>query len=341
VIKLSLAKSYIPDELVSLLDELYSKDDLFDSNYLVSAILSARICHSKLYPVQLIEDDVYFNSNEKARLFLQKLYNLNHFSVFAHVISKPITFNLKNNKEYINFLLLSSIYKTYFYIDKQSNIGYIRLNLRHILEYEYFYKNIKDNSKYLEKLFNNFDINIAKNKYIVKTGKCINFNISCNVEDKHQVLKIEDKYSVPVKDLKFATIFVSDMSRCSTRQLLRHNFTFIERSQRYVKLDKNADYIVPPSLDDCSVDIHRMFADVIDEAIDVYNKLVVNFDIPKEDARYVLPNAICTVIGITFTYEEAKDFVEKRIIPAAQWEIRRLAKFIKEEVLRWLKILKN
>ena len=46
--------------------------------------------------------------------------------------------------------------------------------------------------------------------------------------------------------------------------------------------------------------------------------------IPKEDARFVLPNATATRIIVTMNFRELRHLFKVRITPEAQWEIRRV-----------------
>ena len=55
-----------------------------------------------------------------------------------------------------------------------------------------------------------------------------------------------------------------------------------------------------------------------------YNKLV-DLGIPKEDARYVLPNACETKIIVTMNARSLFNFFHHRCCTRAQWEIRNLA----------------
>ena len=46
--------------------------------------------------------------------------------------------------------------------------------------------------------------------------------------------------------------------------------------------------------------------------------------IPKEDARYVLPNAICTDLYLSCNLRELIHICNERLCKRAQWEIREL-----------------
>ena len=62
----------------------------------------------------------------------------------------------------------------------------------------------------------------------------------------------------------------------------------------------------------------------MDECQELYEVLADN-GIPKEDARFVLPNATDTKIICTFNVRSLYNFFEHRCCNRAQWEIRELA----------------
>ncbi len=59
----------------------------------------------------------------------------------------------------------------------------------------------------------------------------------------------------------------------------------------------------------------------IQESYDV----LVDMGVPKEDARYILPNAARTSLVVTMNARELLHFFELRTSMAAQWEIREMA----------------
>jgi len=54
--------------------------------------------------------------------------------------------------------------------------------------------------------------------------------------------------------------------------------------------------------------------------------------VPKEDARFVLPNAAETRIIVSMNARSLYNFFERRLCTRAQWEIRALAEKMLEEV---------
>ena len=130
----------------------------------------------------------------------------------------------------------------------------------------------------------------------------------------------------------YATFRISGVSRAFTHQLVRHRLcSFTQQSQRHVD-ESNFTYVEPPSIKD-KAEAYRIFSKFIEYARETYTKLI-EIDIPKEDARYVLPNAIESQIVVTANLREWRHIVELRGSPNAQWEIRKVA-------IEILKILKK
>ncbi len=129
----------------------------------------------------------------------------------------------------------------------------------------------------------------------------------------------------------YASFRIRGGSRSFTHQLVRHRMaSFTQQSQRYVN-EENFQYVVPPSIekDPEALGIYRKF---MEEARRTYSQLR-RLKIKKEDARFVLPNAVFSEIVITANFREWRHIIELRGSKHAQWEIRRMA----VEVLRILK----
>ena len=71
----------------------------------------------------------------------------------------------------------------------------------------------------------------------------------------------------------------------------------------------------------------------MDKAKDCYRKLQ-ELKIKKEDARYVLPNAVASQIVVSANFRQWRHIIGLRGKPQSQWEIRRVA-------IEILKILKK
>jgi thymidylate synthase (FAD) len=121
----------------------------------------------------------------------------------------------------------------------------------------------------------------------------------------------------------YATFRVSGASRSFTHQLVRHRLcSFIQQSQRYVDESK-FNYIEPDSIKN-NPKAHSIFIDFMSKAKETYVKLN-GLKIKKEDARYVLPNAVESQIVVSANFREWRNIIELRGKAQAQWEIRRVA----------------
>lgn len=126
------------------------------------------------------------------------------------------------------------------------------------------------------------------------------------------------------------TFSIEGVSRSLTHQLVRHRLaSYSQQSQRYVDM---ADFkvVIPPTVLD-AMDAENGIGTVTGawknamDFIEIAYNAMVAAGIPKEDARYVLPNAACTNIVVTMNGRELRHFLKLRLCNAAQWEIRELA----------------
>ena len=118
------------------------------------------------------------------------------------------------------------------------------------------------------------------------------------------------------------TFRVEGLSRAALSQLTRHRLaSFSVKSQRYVKLD-NPEMVVPESI------LTSRYAaeaqSTMRYCMNLYERMVED-GVPKEDARYVTPQAVSTDLFITMNARELRHFFSLRCCNRAQWEIRELA----------------
>jgi thymidylate synthase (FAD) len=117
----------------------------------------------------------------------------------------------------------------------------------------------------------------------------------------------------------YFTFRIDGISRACSHQLVRHRMcSFTQRSQRYCS-EQGFDYITPPSIKDTahtgSYDFHMYMLS------DYYESMN---DVPKEDARYILPNACETSLYLSCNLRELIHICNERLCSKAQWEIRQL-----------------
>lgn len=116
---------------------------------------------------------------------------------------------------------------------------------------------------------------------------------------------------------------IEDCSRVTTHQLVRHRAaSYDQESQRFSAATKEG-VVVPPSvmLNEAA---SRTFEKALENIYAAYEKLVAS-GVPKEDARYILPNGIKTKIVMTISAKSLMHVVWQRTALQAQWEIRELA----------------
>ncbi len=118
------------------------------------------------------------------------------------------------------------------------------------------------------------------------------------------------------------------VSRALTHQLVRHRLvSYSQRSQRYVE-QKNFDYIIPPTIAQAGMtDRYKEMMSVIggfyeELAAGLEKNLGLKGEARNQDARYVLPNACETKIGVTTNAREFLHIFGERTCNRAQWEIR-------------------
>lgn len=138
-----------------------------------------------------------------------------------------------------------------------------------------------------------------------------------------------------------ATFKISEVSRALTHELVRHRlFSFSQRSQRYCNED-GFKLVLPQSVvaayvfekNGTTTHIPMKWNKIVSEIQEFYNEMV-EAGVPKEDARYILPNACCTEIFVSGNFREYRHFLELRLSPRAQWEIRELAHLILQELYK-------
>ena len=120
------------------------------------------------------------------------------------------------------------------------------------------------------------------------------------------------------------TFKIEGISRACSHQLVRHRHcSFTQRSQRYCS-EVDFDYVTPPSIGELVME-------------EITNRISASYDIlsthyPKEDARYILPNACCTDLYLSCNLRELIHICNERLCSRAQWEIRELVKKMVELV---------
>lgn len=138
----------------------------------------------------------------------------------------------------------------------------------------------------------------------------------------------------PFEHVSF-TFGVEGISRACSHQIVRHRIaSYSQQSQRYVS-EQNFDFIIPESFNsqglfkdatnkEACVCGKEWFSSIMGMIQQWYNEAIKR-GIPKEDARFLLPNATETKIIITMNARELLHFFNVRCCNRAQWEIQAMA----------------
>ena len=120
----------------------------------------------------------------------------------------------------------------------------------------------------------------------------------------------------------YFTFKIEGISRACSHQLVRHRHcSFTQRSQRYCS---EGDFLatVPGTFGEVPQAL-EVVADFMESIVQVYDGLIER-GVPKEDARYVLPNACETSLYLSCNLRELIHMSNERLCNRAQWEIREL-----------------
>ena len=158
------------------------------------------------------------------------------------------------------------------------------------------------------------------------------------------IKKVIKKGHHSVLEHALATFRIKGGSRVFTHELVRHRLMSpSQESQRYVEYGKTSaggrsasggkefEYVVPPSIK--NTEFEDRFKKLAQETFSLYQEMV-KADIPKEDSRYILPNATTSEIVISANFRELRHIFEVRCVERAHWEIRQIC-------LEMLRIMKK
>jgi thymidylate synthase (FAD) len=147
-----------------------------------------------------------------------------------------------------------------------------------------------------------------------------------SLEDKRKVMKAVLKAGHDsISEHTNFTFLIEDVSLTCTHQLVRHRMaSYSQRSARYTGLEDGEWFVVPPSIAK-NKDALEIYLKTMKIERESYKVLTENFDIPKEDARFLLGAGKHTNIVVTMNCRSLKNFFAHRLCTRAQWEIRGLA----------------
>ncbi|GAC1305660.1 MAG: FAD-dependent thymidylate synthase [Vulcanimicrobiaceae bacterium] len=163
----------------------------------------------------------------------------------------------------------------------------------------------------------------ARNCYSPRDIETIDDNWTPGEIEK-MVGRVRDAGHLSTFEHTMFTFGVSGVSRALTHQLVRHrHMSYEQKSQRYIKLQGQFDFITPPSIA-ARPEIKAKYDALMTQIAEFYTEALAA-GTPAEDARFALPNAAETQIVVTANARALLDFFSLRTCNNAQWEIRELA----------------
>lgn len=128
-----------------------------------------------------------------------------------------------------------------------------------------------------------------------------------------------------------ATFYIR-CSRVVSHELVRHRIaSFSQRSQRYVNEDSAEMFQPIDDFENQPLTVQWAWNCAMVTAKKAYSDLI-KLGVPKQIARYVLPNATMTEMIVTANFREWRHIIELRAAKTAQPEMQELAKYILKEL---------
>lgn len=135
-----------------------------------------------------------------------------------------------------------------------------------------------------------------------------------------RMLKAEHAHESPLEHASLTWHITC--SRACSHQLVRHRIaSYSQQSQRYVRMD-DLPVVIPQTYKDTGAE------SLVLSQLELWErnyKLDLEYGIPAEDARYLLPNCVATQVVVTMNFRVLLHFFAERTCNRAQWEIRDIA----------------
>ncbi len=300
-----------------LINSIYEyTEKILISDFLFFSYIGARICYAGSHPLLLFYEEK-FRDHVKFKEFLLHLKKAGHFSVFAHT---PIFVNTSRFSFEEKFEIASTYFKVFWDEEERKAL----FNLRHFaenLEDDVFEK-ILDVNPDFEKVYIKFFRNYEK----IFEGKFVDLPAELIEETKEfaepEVIIMEVKREHP---FRWIGVIVHGFSRIFSHQFVRHTWlNFNQRSHRYTSVDS---FVIPESFKKKHMEIYR---NIIENSMKYYREFCK--EMKRESARFLVPQGVATSLLATGPDMVWKDFINKRAIPQAQEEIRKLAVLLKENL---------
>ena len=125
---------------------------------------------------------------------------------------------------------------------------------------------------------------------------------------------------------------IEGISRVTSHQLVRHRIaSYDQESQRFSAVERE-NFIIPNSIKS-NPEALKIYEELLASSVETFLKLK-ELEVPKEDARFVLPQSIGTKLVVTANARSLMHFFWQRTASQAQWEIRELAELMLAECKR-------
>ncbi len=129
----------------------------------------------------------------------------------------------------------------------------------------------------------------------------------------------------PFEHVQF-TVGIEGLSRVASHQLVRSRIaSYSQQSQRYIE-QKDFESVIPPSIEQ-NEQLKKEFMEHLQSSRRLYRRLR-EADVPKEDARFVLPQATASSLVMSKNARAWLEWFHLRACTRSQWEIRTLAERI-------------
>jgi len=146
---------------------------------------------------------------------------------------------------------------------------------------------------------------------------------------KYLMNRVKEDKSFDIWEHCIFSFEIEGVSRALTHQLVRHRMaSYDQESQRFAP--SPMDYITPPSIKGTIWEPE--FHSVAQRCWQLYKDMIEHGKLPKQDARYILPNAAETKLIMTLNARSLMHFLYMRTAAGAQWEVKDLANKLYEIV---------
>jgi hypothetical protein len=127
-------------------------------------------------------------------------------------------------------------------------------------------------------------------------------------------------------------VYMNQISRACSHQVVRTRVgaSFIQQGNRNQDIRK-AWHRMPVTIFGISEARHA-FANHVNESRENYGYSIDMSDVPYQDARFFMPQSVCTHIGAIYNWISLRDLMAKRLRNFMQWEINAVMRSIRHDV---------